>query len=341
MTFYLGLAVFELLVLFLYYTTKNQRKKKLFYIIGCLGLLLVVGLRSVNTGNDTQGYVRNFVYIRTLDWSEIAVERQKDTGFYYFVKFIGCFTDEPQVFLLITALASLIGIFDLIWKNSKSPVLSLYFYITLGNFFFILTGMRQAIAMSICMLGIRFIQDRKLVRFVLTVCVAAQFHHSAYIFLVMYFLGRRKVNFVSMLTNIIVAIVAYFGYENLLNVANDILNYDYGVEETGNGFFFFAILLMISVFALIRKNYWAKDKKSLVILNSGIVCNLLWTFRLIGRTAERPTMYWLNTVPVMLSESIESMGKKKNRICMRVAIIGFALLFFAYRCKGMSYTFYF
>lgn len=341
MTVFWGLTIFELIILFLSHITKNHKRRKWLYIMGCFGLLLVVGLRSANTGNDTQGYINHFSYIRTLDWSAIAVRRQKDIGFFYFIKLIGCFTDEPQVFLLVSAFASLIGVFDLIWRNSKSPILSLYFYITLGNFFFVLTGMRQAIAMSICMLAMRFIQERKLGRFVLLVCMAAQFHHSAYIFLVMYFLGVRKVNHVSMFTNIVVTVLAYFSYENLLEFANDILDYDYGVEETSNGFVFFAILLIISAFAWMTKNKWAKEKKSLVILNSGIICNILWVFRLIGRTAERPSMYWLNTVPVMLSESIESVGDSKNRMCLRIATVGFAFMFFAYRCRGMFYAFYF
>lgn len=341
MTVFLGLAVFELIVLLLYYGTKNQKQRKWLYIIGCLGLFLVVGLRSNNTGNDTQGYVNRFLNDRSLDWSEIAIVHTEELGFYYFIKLIGCITDEPYIFLLITALVSLIGVFDLIWRNSKSPVLSLFLYITLGNFFFVLTGIRQAIAMSICMFAVRFVQERKLGRFVLLVWVAAQFHHSAYIFLVMYFLGVRRVNILSMITNIIVTIMAYFSYENLLEFANDILDYDYGVEETGNGFIFFAILLIISAFALVTKNKWAKEKMSLVILNSGIVCNILWVFRLIGRTAERPSMYWLNTVPIMLAESIESIGDPKNRMCLRIATIGFTFLFFAYRCKGIFYAFCF
>lgn len=341
MAVFLGLAIFELIILLLYYGTKSQKQRKWLYIIGCVALFLVVGLRSITTGNDTKGYVERFLSDRSLEWSEVAVVHFEELGYYYFIKLIGCFTDNPQIFLLITALASLIGIFDLIWQNSNSPVLSLFFYMTLGNFFFVLTGIRQAIAMSICMLAVRFIQKRKLIWYVLLIWVAAQFHHSAYIFIVMYFLGVRKVNTISLFTNIVITIAAYFSYEKLLGVANDILGYDYGVEETGNGFVFFTILLIISAFALLTKNYWAKEKKKLVILNSGIICNILWVFRLIGRTAERPTMYWLNIVPVMLSESIESIDNYRTRMGLRLAAVGFALLFFAYRCRGMSYAFCF
>lgn len=341
MIVFLGLVVYELIILFLYNVAKTQQQKKWLYIFACLGILFVIGLRSENTGNDTPVYITHFLNLRNMAWDDIQYEFTRDHGFYYFVKFLTLFIDSPVMFILITSFISLIGIFDLFWRNSKSPVLSIYFYITLGNFFFILTGIRQAIAMSVCMLAVRFIQERKLGWFVLFICIAAQMHHSAYIFVVMYFLGTRKVNIVSMFTSIVVTVVAYFSYENLLGIVNDVLDYDYGVEETGNGGIFFVILLIINALALMSKAAWVREKRGLVILNSSIICNILWVFRLIGRTAERPSMYWLNVVPVALSESIESVYDREMRTYITVGSIVVSLAFFAYRSMGIPYAFCF
>lgn len=341
MVVYLGLAIFELIVLLFFYQSKTDKAKMWLYILACLGLLLVVGLRSNYTGNDTIGYVDSFLEIKYIDWDDITDEFRTDYGFYYFTKFIRLFTDSPVIYLLITAFLSLFGVFDLIWRNSKSPVLSLYFYITIGNFWFILTGIRQAIAMSICMLAMRFVQNRKIIPFLLCIWLAAQMHHSAYIFVVMYFLGTRKVDIINMLINTVVTVIAYFSYEELLDYANELLDYDYGVEQTDNGLIFFAILLVVIVFAFITKPDWVKDKKSLVIMNSGVLTGIIWFFRLVGRTAERPSMYWLNTVPVMLSESVESIEDRQGRMYIRLVIIGFTLLFFAYRARGVYYNFCF
>jgi hypothetical protein len=136
-----------------------------------------------------------------------------------------------------------------------------------------------------------------------------------------------------------VTVVAYFSYDKLLVFANDILDYDYGVEETGNGGIFFVILLVINAFALMSKVTWVKGNKELVILNSSIICNILWVFRLISRTAERPTMFWLNAVPVELSESIESVYDRETKTYIQVAAIIFAFVFFAYRSLGIPYAF--
>ena len=169
---YLGLAAFELLLHAIYCGTKSEKNRKWLFFIGCLVIVLIVGLRSERTGNDTIGYVRRFLSINNIGWGDLLSEYPQDSGYFVFVKLIRTFTGSKVLFLLTTATVSLIGIFDLIKRNSKSPILALFFYVTLGNFLFVLTGIRQAIAMSICMLAVRFIQEKKFIPFLLLVLLA-------------------------------------------------------------------------------------------------------------------------------------------------------------------------
>ena len=338
MLYYLGIAAFELIVYLIYNQAQNDKQRKWLFILGCLGLWLFVGLRSDNTGVDTIGYVKSFHTIANIRWDGVVEAYNRDHGFYYFVKLLREITDSSLVFKLVTAFASLIGVFDLCWNNTKRPVLALYFYVTIGNLGFVLTGLRQAIAMSVCMLSIRFIQKRKFIPFLLLVLFAAQFHHSAYIFLVMYFLGTRRVDVLNMLITIGVTIVAYFSYERLLDIANEVLDYNYEVEELSNGGIFFAILIIILVLALITKSNWMKDIKERVVMNTGILAIVIWVFRLISRTAERPSMYFLNAIPVVLSESIDSMENKQDKMLVELGAIALTFAFYAYRSLGLYYA---
>ena len=339
MLFYLGIAAFELIIYLIYNQAQNDKQRKWLFILGCVGLWLFVGLRSNYTGADTIGYVRNFQNIVNIKWDGISEAYTRDYGFYYFVKLIRSVTDSVIAFKLVSAFVSLIGVFVLCWNNTKRPVLALYFYVTIGNLFFVMTGMRQAIAMSLCMLAINYVQKRKIIPFVLLVLLAAQFHHSAYIFLPMYFLGTRRVDALNMLITIGVTIATYFSYERLLNIANEMLDYDYGVEETGNGGIFFVILLIILVLALMTKSKWMKDIKERVIMNTGVLAVVIWVFRLIGRTAERPSMYFLNAIPVVLSESIDSVEDRQDRLLWELGAIALTFAFFAYRSLGQYYAF--
>lgn len=339
MLFYLGIAAFELIIYLIYNQAQNDKQRKWLFILGCVGLWLFVGLRSNYTGADTIGYVRNFQNIVNIKWDGISEAYTRDYGFYYFVKLIRSVTDSVIAFKLVSAFVSLIGVFVLCWNNTKRPVLALYFYVTIGNLFFVMTGMRQAIAMSLCLLAINYVQKRKIIPFVLLVLLAAQFHHSAYIFLPMYFLGTRRVDALNMLITIGVTIATYFSYERLLNIANEMLDYDYGVEETGNGGIFFVILLIILVLALMTKSKWMKDIKERVIMNTGVLAVVIWVFRLIGRTAERPSMYFLNAIPVVLSESIDSVEDRQDRLLWELGAIALTFAFFAYRSLGQYYAF--
>lgn len=339
MLFYLGIAAFELIVYLIYNQAQTQNQKKWLFILGCIGLWLFVGLRSNDTGNDTIGYVRSFESIVNIPWDKVYTAYSKDQGYYFFVKLLRSISSFPVFFKLATALASLIGVFDLCWNNTKRPVLALYFYVTIGNLGFVLTGIRQAIAMSICLLSIRFVQKRKFIPFLLLILLAAQFHHSAYIFLVMYFLGARRVDALNMLITIGVTIAAYFSYERLLDIANEVLDYNYEVEELSNGGIFFAILIIILVLALITKSNWMKDIKERVIMNTGILAVVIWVFRLISRTAERPSMYFLNAISVVLSESIDSIEDRQDKLLLELGAIALTFAFFAYRSLGQYYAF--
>ena len=339
MVYYLAIAVFELLVYLIYNQAQNDKQRKWLFILGALGLWLFVGLRSNYTGSDTIGYVTSFQTIGNIKWEGIVDAYDTDLGYYYFVKLIRTFTDSPVIFKLITAFMSLIGVFDLCYNNSKRPVLSLYFYVTIGNLFFVLTGIRQAIAMSICMLSIRFIQKRKIIPFILLVLLAAQFHHSAYIFIVMYFLGTRRVDALNMLITIFITVAAYFSYEYLLSIVVEVLDYEaYGVLNANNGGIYFAILLVVLVLALITKTRWMKDIKERVVMNTGVMCVVIWVFRLISRTAERPSMYFLNAVPVVLSESIDAIEGKNDRMLVELGAIALTFAFYAYRSLGLYYA---
>lgn len=338
MLYYLGIAAFELVLYFLYNTAVPKYKKWIF-ILGCVGLWLFLGLRSDTTGSDTIGYMRRFQNIAETTWEEIPSTTNRDYGFYYFTKLIRCITDSNIAFKLITAFISLVGVFDLCWRNTKRPLLALYFYVTIGNLFFILTGMRQAMAMSLCLLSMKFIQKRKIIPFAILVVLAAQFHHSAYIFLPMYFLGTRRVDTKNMLITIVVTLLAYFSYENLLMLANDILDYHCGVEKIDNGGIFFTILLIILILALSTKSRWMKEVKERVIMNTGIMCGVIWIFRLVGRTAERPSMYFLNAIPVIFCESLDSIENKENRVLIELGAIVLTFAFFAYRAAGQYYAF--
>ena len=339
---YLAIAIIVFVMHIAYRSTDSKNYRKYIWIFTCAIVFLFVGLRSYYTGNDTKGYVDNFLFYRNYAYADIKLFVDKDLGYYFLVKTIGLFTASPTVFLLSTSFVSLIGVFATAYRYSDYPILVLFFYITLGNFLFVFSGIRQAIAMSICLLSLPYIEKRKPVLLTLVVLLAASIHHSATIFLPNFFLARRRINYSNLTLTIVVTVVAYFFYDRLLEAANDILGYRYGVEELDNGLVMYFVLVIILVFAYLNRDRWITNDKQLIAMNMAIICAVIWTFRLIGRTAERPSLYWLNMIPVVLTNSLESFERRKGKkkvIIFAIITVLLSLALFIKRVSGVYYGF--
>ena len=71
-------------------------------------------------------------------------------------------------------------------RNCKNPMFALMAFNCLGLFNFMVQGLRQAIAMCICLWAIEYCKKGQLLKFLGTVGAACLFHASAIVFTVVY-----------------------------------------------------------------------------------------------------------------------------------------------------------
>ena len=176
----------------------KDKTKKFMAFIAILPIFLLYVLRYKRVGVDTIGYVNFFESdIRNMTFGEIFnVEALRvEVGYRFYVKLISLITDNYTVYFLFNGIIVFGSIYRFALKYSKNPFLVIYCFITLGTYQFFETGLRQALAISICLFAVDFIKDKKLVRFVLVVFLASLFHKSAWIFLMAYPLSLIKSKF--------------------------------------------------------------------------------------------------------------------------------------------------
>lgn len=332
-----SLAIFLIVLHFLY--TENKKTQEILWLVACFSIFFIVGFRTIYTG-DTLGYVLKFINIETIKYNEIFYVFKKDPGFYILVKTISLISKDPLFFLASTAFLSLYGVFDFIKRNSSSPILALYFYVTLCNFSFILTGIRQSIAMSICLIATRFIESRKFIHFAILVAIAATQHKSAWLFMLTYFLGNFEINKKNLYIQSIAAIFILLNYGFFLSVVNENLGYEYDIEEMDNGRIFMTILILIMSLVYKTKKSWCSTNKHKIAVNMSLTATLLFFLRQISRVAERPAMYWLNAIPVVLTESLNSSTLKKDKLFLTSIIVLLSLILFLKRAAKIEYSFY-
>ncbi|MFI3165943.1 MAG: EpsG family protein [Bacillota bacterium] len=340
MNIHILLAIIILVFHMFYVSTDSKVIKNIFWYIGCFLIWLIVGFRSSTTGSDTIGYVGTFQYLSRFSFSQIGLLDYRDLGYYYLNKLLSMVSVSQLWFLTSTAFLSLIGLFDVVKRNAVKPLLTLFFYITIGNYLFILTGIRQAIAMSMCMLSVRYIQNRKLIPFIIFVCLGALCHKSALIFIPTYFLSHRKINVKNLLITATIVLIGVLFYSQLLDIVNMLLGYEYGIEEIDNGVIFYMVIIIVIILGWLTKREWIKNDEQIAIMNMGIIAMAIWTFRLIGRTAERPSMYWLNFIPLVLSNSLGAIKNKSDYVFLIFIAVCCSMLLFTTRLVGAEYAFY-
>ncbi|WP_016991193.1 EpsG family protein [Flavobacterium sp. ACAM 123] len=150
-------------------------------------IVLQVGLRW-ETGTDWSSYYNNF--LNTTDINIVFVNSLIgfELGYGLFSFFIRSLTDSYTVFLLSHAILYYFLIFKANKRLSPFPFLSLLlFYVTnIG----VLGSNRQLLALAICLYALKFVIEKKPIKFFILVFVAFLFHTTALLFMVYYFLNR-------------------------------------------------------------------------------------------------------------------------------------------------------
>lgn len=152
-----------------------------------LVIVLQVGLRW-ETGTDWSSYYDHFLNTTDIEMVFLNSLIGFELGYGLFSFFIRGLTDNYTIFLLLHAMLYYFLIFKANNRLSPFPFLSLLlFYVTnIG----VLGSNRQLLALAICLYALRFIIEKKSVKFFILVFVAFLFHTTALLFMVYYFLNR-------------------------------------------------------------------------------------------------------------------------------------------------------
>ena len=315
------------------YAVKKNNSEKLFFLVTLIYLLMA--LKSYVTG-DYSRYAINFInatYKSITDMASIKGE----IGFHTFTKIITYITSNVRWYFAITSAFICISLGIFIQKNADNKIYSLFFYYTIGLFAFSLAGLRQALAMSICLFAFKAIKDKKCIKFILIVGFAFLFHKSAAFFLLAYPIARFKWK-----RNNILIVAALYGivcvfFKKLYSAIAQWLGYDnYGIESTGNGGIFLVVLIVIGILCLIYKNKLIlKNSQNIIFINLHFAVLAIWIFRLFTRTVERPAYYYLYATIIILDKILSLQfdsytEESTQKIVLITSLILFGL-FFVYR----------
>jgi hypothetical protein len=166
-------------------------------------LILFLGLR----GNIEPDYA-NYQHIYNASSSSYSPKLNIEYGYFLFNKFISSIGLPFQAVLFIMAVPSLAGKTYFFEKYSPNFSLSVLIYFSTLFFLFDFIAIRQAVALSIFLLCIPLIYERRFLLFLILMLLAAQIHISALLLIPGYFVFNLNLsNRVLLGTIIICAII--------------------------------------------------------------------------------------------------------------------------------------
>ena len=192
------IAVDALLILFYLLTARRkeevseQQKKKInLFLILCFAVLFFI---SAFRGDFTMDYVGyEDIYNRYLNFSlsDIftgRVSSYPEIGYVIFQYIVKTLFGNPLFIFVFSTILILVSHMNEINRNFPSHLLPLIIFVEMGNYYTSFNVMRQIMAVSIVIWSIRYIEQRKFIKYVIVIMIAATFHTSAIFMLPMYFL---------------------------------------------------------------------------------------------------------------------------------------------------------
>ena len=310
--------------------------KELHVLLAMLPMFIMIGFRSAEMGADTSTYLTHFVNSINTPLEQAVANTRMETGYIIFVKLIGAYvTKNPLIYQLICTLIYFIGVFSFAkQQEADDAFLFIYFLGTLGLFTFMFTGVRQCIAMSICLYAYQFAKKKELVKFLICVLIAFSFHKSALLFVVVFFVVRRKITFYNIALYGLLAYISTLYLDSIQIWFNEQLEYDYAIEETGNGGVFLIVIILLTVFsAFCIYQQKCLNEHARALLNVNFITIFFWILRMWTRVAERPSYYFLFFTCALVSFGLNRNVNGRPRVLFKIAIIVCTLFLYYYRMK--------
>lgn len=309
------------------YAPKRRELGKVSYknytIFICLLAVLVMGLRHRHIGVDTTFYVSRF---RVMDYydsfgaycEEYLVEKKflfSETGYWLFCWVLHWFSNEGQFLILVHAAVVTILVFRFIYKHVDNVPLGVMSYLCLGQYTFNMTGMRQAMAMSLCLMAVTYIKERRFKAFLLMVLVAMQFHKTAIAFLPAYFLPwviekrRRVLLFFAGLVGFT------FVVDRFIGAFNDLTGKNYAIENAADGGGISVLLiygLVMALAVLIRRSLRGKDNQlAFCGVFTGLTMYLARYYS--NQILERVSYYYFYFILLLVPGVVDSLEDRERR----------------------------
>ncbi len=258
---------------------KKDIPAKIFYFVIFAWIILFAGLRT--NYNDTITYIDDFVYF-VSDQPRFSLLSEPYGGFELYMSLIKRFFNaNPQWFIFISALICIGLTIPFITRHTDNYMGTIFLFL-IGNYLFMMAGIKQAMSIAIALWAIEFYLSKKYIRAVILMLLAISIHPYVICMVSIVVLKGKVWDFKTVVMALCFAI-AFINLESLFSLIS-LIGQDYSGENfneyTINPFRVLLEFVPIAISFIYRDRI---RKENDVYLNLGINMRIIsFTFIFLG-----------------------------------------------------------
>lgn len=323
------------IILYFYYKDNKQASYKAFLFF-FISLAVFVGLGDMLGGYDR--YIYGELFDNLADQlkagtpiisSDINQAYSTEFGYIGFNWAIAHITSNRYIFIFLYTICMYAIILHSFRKYAKNYSLASILFLALV-FYFSFTYLRQMFAATVIGLSIRYIIERKFLKYCAIILTAFSFHNSAIIFFPMYFIANRKYSKTHILLLMSVCfVIGVSGITSgLYNLFDDIssrgVHADYAVQ--GDARIAYILEAGFFLFFLIKSYQYLPDtKQSIVLYNIALAfCAILLLF-IRSENGGRLSWYFVYGLIFSLTQLLTTKNGKRHHFDLYVISVSLFL----------------
>lgn len=323
------------------YTKKAQ--KRYLILVGFV-TVIILSLRGENYGSvyDVRVYMNFFESVAVTEWNKIPMIQDFEVGFVILNKLLSYISHSGRTIILFEACFCIYSVSRFIYKNSNEVFWAYFFFMTLGNFGFMVTGIRQSIAICVTLFAVEYAKERKLIPFLIVNTVAISIHTSAWVFLITYFLIGNKL--IEKHKELIIVLISgmVIGAPQIIEVGKMISDEVKAGSEAVyslNGIvpiLIYSIAILGHIFLMCRNE---NDRKSVGLEMTAMGLGLYF-LRFYNMALERLAFYHLQGSTVALADLMGKIKRNQEGRVIQMFVVLICLFLFYHRLSTASYANY-
>lgn len=298
----------------------EERKNKIVLRCSVIAVFLLLALKNETVGSDISGYKEQYMLCKIMPWDNYSYVYYEH-GYLFITKLFAKLGFSFQLFTVVIYAFVCMSLYLFIKRYSVNTTMSMLIFVCYQFFVFYISGLRQTIALSVCMLAY-LIFDRsngnKILNTIISVSLvllASTVHKSALCFLMVYVLSINRIKGILhffVYVPIVGGLVLFRG--QVLEFINELFSYENtsgGIRISGNLIFLIATTLLC-IFAAFQLNANKKelyadkyDFKNIVFTADILIFVVTFNIVFSGSTLIRSLMYFtlflIPGIPLMLS----------------------------------------